>query len=110
MNQIETGKGSFHTNEHILACLSSAPSNERIIRTAARMASAFNSSFTALFVETPDFAVATLETKNAWTITGSWPSSLGRTSRRFTARMFLTRLRSMPGCPASPKSSLGTVR
>ena len=39
MNQIETGKGSFHTNEHILACLSSAPSNEKIIRTAARMAS-----------------------------------------------------------------------
>ena len=63
MNQIETGKGSFHTNEHILACLSSAPSNEKIIRTAARMASAFNSSFTALFVETPDFAVATLENK-----------------------------------------------
>ena len=54
---------SFHTEEHILACLSSAPSNAKIIRTAARMARAFNSRFTALFVETPDFAVATAENK-----------------------------------------------
>ena len=35
--------------------LSSAPSNAKIIRTAARMASAFRSEFTALFVETPEF-------------------------------------------------------
>ena len=46
----------FHTDEHILVCLSSAPSNARIIRTAARMAAAFHGSFTALYVETPDFA------------------------------------------------------
>lgn len=49
--------------DHILACLSSAPSNAKIIRTAARMAKAFDSQFTALFVETPDFAVATEENK-----------------------------------------------
>lgn len=54
---------SFHTDEHILACLSSAPSNAKIIRTAARMARAFNSQFTALFVETPDFSAATAENK-----------------------------------------------
>ena len=54
---------AFHTDEHILACLSSAPSNARIIRTAARMARAFNSQFTALFVETPDFSVASAENK-----------------------------------------------
>ena len=56
-----------HTNDgkrdHILACLSSAPSNARIIRTAARMAKAFDGQFTALFVETPDFALATEENK-----------------------------------------------
>ena len=40
-------------NEHILACLSSAPSNARVIRAAARMADAFHGVFTALFVETP---------------------------------------------------------
>ena len=48
---------------HILACLSSAPSNAKIIRTAARMAKAFNSQFTALFVETPDFMAETEENK-----------------------------------------------
>ena len=41
--------------EHILCCLSSSPSNARIIRTAARMAEAFDGQLTALFVETPDF-------------------------------------------------------
>lgn len=40
--------------EHILTCLSSAPSNAKVIRTAARMAEAFHSGFTALFVETAD--------------------------------------------------------
>lgn len=40
--------------EHILICLSSSPSNAKVIRTAARMAEAFHSSFTALFVETPE--------------------------------------------------------
>ncbi|MDO4271093.1 MAG: sensor histidine kinase KdpD, partial [Eubacteriales bacterium] len=42
-------------SEHIMICLSGAPSNAKVIRTAARMAEAFRSSFTALFVETPDF-------------------------------------------------------
>ena len=49
--------------EHILACLSSAPSNGKIIRTAARMAEAFGSQFTALYVQTPDFSAATPENK-----------------------------------------------
>ena len=31
----------YYTNEHILVCLSSSPSNSKIIRTAARMANAF---------------------------------------------------------------------
>ncbi len=53
--------GDYHTDEHILVCLSSSPSNEKIIRTAARMASAFKGKFTALFVETPDFAVMSEE-------------------------------------------------
>ena len=52
--RIRTG-GSYHTDEHILVCLSSSPSNAKIIRTAARMAQAFRGTLTALFVETPDF-------------------------------------------------------
>jgi len=43
-----------YTNEHILVCLSSAPSSAKVIRTAARMADAFHGTFTALFVETPN--------------------------------------------------------
>lgn len=48
-------KSTSYTEEHILICLSAAPSNAKVIRTAARMASAFKGMFTALFVETPDF-------------------------------------------------------
>lgn len=48
-------QSSYHTDEHVLVCLSSSPSNAKIIRTAARMAKAFRGNFTALFVQTPDF-------------------------------------------------------
>lgn len=54
----------YHTDEHILVCLSSAPSNAKIVRTAARMAAAFRSSFTALFVETPAFSIMSEDDKN----------------------------------------------
>lgn len=53
----------YHTDEHILVCLSPAPSNMKIIRTAARMAKAFRGSFTALYVETSDFATMDEEDK-----------------------------------------------
>jgi len=43
-------------DEHILVCLSSAPSNSKIIQTAAKMADAFSGNFTALYIETPGFA------------------------------------------------------
>lgn len=55
--------GDFHTDEHILVCLSSAPSNAKIIRTAARMANAFKGVLTALYVETPEFAAVSDEDK-----------------------------------------------
>ena len=52
---LQEGKGkSAKAGEHILICLSSAPSNAKVIRTAARMAEAFHSGFTALFVQTPE--------------------------------------------------------
>ncbi|MBO5278082.1 MAG: sensor histidine kinase KdpD, partial [Lachnospiraceae bacterium] len=60
--RIRTG-GDYHTDEHILVCLSPAPSNMKIIRTAARMAKAFRGSFTALYVETSDFAAMDEEDK-----------------------------------------------
>ena len=49
-------QADYHTDEHILVCLSSSPSNAKVIRTAARMANAFQGTFTALFVETSDFS------------------------------------------------------
>lgn len=49
-------------NEHVLVCLSSAPSNAKVVRAAARMAEAFHGAFTALFVETP--GTRELEGKN----------------------------------------------
>ena len=50
----EGNEKSARAGEHILICLSSAPSNAKVIRTAARMAEAFHSGFTALFVQTPE--------------------------------------------------------
>ena len=55
--------GDYYTDEHILVCLSSSPSNMKLIRTAARMSKAFRGAFTALYVETPDFAVMEEEDK-----------------------------------------------
>lgn len=39
-------------DEHILVCLSSSPSNKKIIRTAAKMADDMEARFTALYVQT----------------------------------------------------------
>lgn len=37
-----------------MVCLSSAPSNAKVLRMASRLAEAFHSEFTALYVQTPD--------------------------------------------------------
>ena len=50
LNRTAQKRGSetaARAGEHILICLSSAPSNAKVIRTAARMAEAFHSGFTA---------------------------------------------------------------
>jgi len=56
-------KRRVHTEEHVMVCLSTSPTNAKSIRTAARMARAFRSQFTALFVETPDFSAKPSEQK-----------------------------------------------
>lgn len=50
--QKQAREATVKAGEHILTCISGAPSNARVIRTAARMAEAFHSTFTALYVET----------------------------------------------------------
>lgn len=54
-------KGSELPKEHILVCLSSSPSNERIVRMAGKMAQAFSGSLTALYVQTPGDADMNVE-------------------------------------------------
>ena len=53
-----------NVQEHILVCLSASPSNAKIVKTAATMASAFGGSFTALYVQTPDSDKLDEENKN----------------------------------------------
>ncbi len=47
--------GDYYTGEHILVCISPSPTNAKVIRTAARMASAFKGRLTALYIETSDY-------------------------------------------------------
>lgn len=50
----QVGQKRRAVKEHILICLSGAPSNARVIRTAARMAEAFHADFTALHIRTEE--------------------------------------------------------
>ena len=63
--------------EHILVGLSSAPSNARIIRTAATMAAAFGCKFTALFVRTPGYDAMSEENKERLRSNTELAKSLG---------------------------------
>ena len=76
--QIKPKNGEHHyTNEHILICLSPAPSNQKVIRTAARMANAFFGEFTAVFVETPNFEKMPTKVKQALRANTKLASQLG---------------------------------
>lgn len=52
--RIQSG-GDYHTDEHIPVCLSSSPSNAKIIRTAARMAQAFMAPLPLFLLKHPIF-------------------------------------------------------
>lgn len=49
-----SGEVKGNATEHIMMCLSTSPSNARVIRQAARMAKAFHGKLTAFYVETSD--------------------------------------------------------
>ena len=53
------------TDEHILVCLSAAPSNKKIIDTAAKMANALQARFTA-FVRSHWHKIRRLRIKKSW--------------------------------------------
>ena len=63
-NFSETYHSERQTREHILVCLSSAPSNLRIVQTGARMSEAFHGTLTALYVQTPDHSAMSKEDQN----------------------------------------------
>ena len=70
---------SNKSKEHILVGLSSAPSNEKIIKEAAKMAKAFNADFTALYVRTSKSNKMNLEDKNRLSNNIALAESLGAT-------------------------------
>lgn len=98
------------TGEHILICLSGAPSNAKVIRTAARMAEAFHGAFTALFVETPQFSSQTEEDRSRLRANLRLPRSWVPALPRYTVMIPLFRSRSTPGSAAFPKLFWGAVR
>ena len=71
--------GGLPMAEHILVGLSSAPSNARIIRTAATMANAFGGTFTALFVRTPNYEAMSEENKERLRQNTAMAQELGAT-------------------------------
>lgn len=91
--------------EHILICLSGAPSNAKVIRTAARMAEAFHGAFTALFVETPQFATQSEADGRACGPICIWPNSSARVSLPFMEMTPPFRLQSTPMSAGFPKLS-----
>ena len=60
-SNILSGESERIAVEHILVCLSSSPSNEKVIRQASRMANAFHGKFTGFYVETNGFSDMTKE-------------------------------------------------
>lgn len=59
----ERGIRSYYTREHVMTCVSPSPTCARVIRSASRLAYAFNGEFTALTVSTPRLQEADLKTK-----------------------------------------------
>ena len=82
--------GGLPVAEHILVGLSSAPSNARIIRTAATMAEAFGGTFTALFVRTPNYEALSEENKERLRQNTALAQELGATIAPWPITMALS--------------------
>ena len=88
--------------ERILVCLSSSPSNGKIIRTAAQMAEAFNGTLTALFVETP--LAGKMGKEDQERLKGNIKLAKQSGAEIETVMIFLFRSRSLPDFQGSPGS------
>ena len=90
-------KGSEMPQEHILVCLSSSPSNERIVRMAGKMAQAFCASLTALYVQTPGDADMNAEDTVRLQANMRLGSSLAQKLSQRMVKMWRHRSRNMCG-------------
>ena len=57
-------KNDLESSERILVCLSSSPSNQKVIDAAARMAEAFHAAFTAIYVKPANYDALPEEDRN----------------------------------------------
>ena len=64
INLITSTANKAFSKEHIMVCLGASPTNQKVIRTAARMVQAFHADFTALYVETSQADWITQKAKN----------------------------------------------
>ena len=81
-------KNTDKNAEHILVCISSSPSNTKIIQTASSMAKAFGAMFSALYIKTP--SAASLEPKDKERLLSNIHFAL-----RYAVTIFLFKLRNM---------------
>lgn len=56
VNLITAKQNKPFAKEHIMVCLGTSPTNQKVIRMASKMAQAFHADFTALYVETSQSA------------------------------------------------------
>ncbi len=67
MREYRTGRGIkqlWQTKERILVCVGPHPESERLVRAASRIASALHADWIAVYVETPDLAQLSLESRS----------------------------------------------
>ena len=70
--------------KRILVCLSSSVSNARVIHSAAKIASAFQGTLTAIYVETPTYAAMSDDDKKRLHNNMNLAESLGATLETVT--------------------------
>lgn len=95
-----SSRAGYRTHENILACLSSAPSNAKIIRTAARMARSLPVRLYGTVCGDRNLPADDIAgPRNACAPTSIWPSSWGPVLKPSMETMWPIRLRSSHVCP-----------
>ncbi len=92
-----------------MVCLSSSPTNAKIIRTASRMADAFKGTFTALFVETSDFPNISEEDKKRLRENIHLAERSGARLKPFTVMTLRSKSQNLQGYPVFLKLWLEEV-